>query len=165
MQYERYEELVELVTVVGPADDKKRSYKYKSFQISSDTHSPPVTSSASITTQSSTSSSPHDPSRSTRRSPRTSRSKLKFKLKNHRKIRRLNLQPNLPRSRRRPGARLWLGRLPLSPRRASPLRRVQRGRRQNKQSQHRPPLRKSSRRSSRKRRRPSSGWSRRKWNP
>ena len=33
MTYDRYLELVEFVTVVGPADDKKRSFKYKSFQI------------------------------------------------------------------------------------------------------------------------------------
>jgi hypothetical protein len=33
MKYEKFEELIELVTVVGPPEDKKRSYKYKSFQI------------------------------------------------------------------------------------------------------------------------------------
>ena len=33
MRYEKFEELLEFVTVVGPADDKKRSFKYKSFQI------------------------------------------------------------------------------------------------------------------------------------
>lgn len=33
MKYDKYQELVDYVTVVGPADDKKRSYKYKSFQI------------------------------------------------------------------------------------------------------------------------------------
>jgi hypothetical protein len=33
MTYDRYLELVEFVTVVGPADDKKRSFKYKFFQI------------------------------------------------------------------------------------------------------------------------------------
>lgn len=33
MKYPRYEELIEFVTVVGPADDKKRSYKYKPFQL------------------------------------------------------------------------------------------------------------------------------------
>jgi hypothetical protein len=33
MRYDKFEELIEFVTVVGPPDDKKRSYKYKSFQI------------------------------------------------------------------------------------------------------------------------------------
>jgi hypothetical protein len=33
MKYEKFEELIELLTVVGPPEDKKRSYKYKSFQI------------------------------------------------------------------------------------------------------------------------------------
>jgi hypothetical protein len=33
MKYEKFEELIELVTVVGPPEDKKRSYKYESFQI------------------------------------------------------------------------------------------------------------------------------------
>ena len=33
MKYERYLELVEFVTVLGNPNDKKRSYKYKSFQI------------------------------------------------------------------------------------------------------------------------------------
>lgn len=28
MKYDRYEELIEYITVVGPPDDKKRSYKY-----------------------------------------------------------------------------------------------------------------------------------------
>lgn len=28
MKYEKFEELLEFVTVVGPADDKKRSFKY-----------------------------------------------------------------------------------------------------------------------------------------
>jgi|JI10StandDraft_1071094.scaffolds.fasta_scaffold153003_2 hypothetical protein len=40
MKYPRYKELVELVTVVGPPDDKKRSYKYPSDHL--DTLSPPV---------------------------------------------------------------------------------------------------------------------------
>jgi hypothetical protein len=31
MKYERFEELVDFVTVVGPPEDKKRGYKYKSF--------------------------------------------------------------------------------------------------------------------------------------
>jgi hypothetical protein len=33
MKYGKFEELIELVTVVGPPEDKKRSYKYESFQI------------------------------------------------------------------------------------------------------------------------------------
>jgi hypothetical protein len=33
MKYARYLELVEFVTVVGDPYDKKRSFKYKSFQI------------------------------------------------------------------------------------------------------------------------------------
>lgn len=31
MTYERYEELIEYVTVVGPAEDKKRSFKCDPF--------------------------------------------------------------------------------------------------------------------------------------
>lgn len=31
MKYERYEELIELITVIGPPDDKKRSYKYDPY--------------------------------------------------------------------------------------------------------------------------------------
>jgi hypothetical protein len=31
MKYDRFEELIDFVTVVGPAEDKKRSYKYESF--------------------------------------------------------------------------------------------------------------------------------------
>jgi hypothetical protein len=33
MRYDKFEELIEFVTVVGPPEDKKRGYKYKSFQI------------------------------------------------------------------------------------------------------------------------------------
>lgn len=33
MKYDKFVQLIEYVTIVGPADDKKRSYKYKSFQI------------------------------------------------------------------------------------------------------------------------------------
>ena len=33
MKYDKYEELLDFVTVVGPPNDKNRSYKYKSFQI------------------------------------------------------------------------------------------------------------------------------------
>jgi hypothetical protein len=34
MKYDRFLELVDFVTVVGPPEDKKRAYKYESFQIS-----------------------------------------------------------------------------------------------------------------------------------
>ena len=33
MKYDKFVQLIEYITIVGPADDKKRSYKYKSFQI------------------------------------------------------------------------------------------------------------------------------------
>lgn len=32
MKYDKYVELIEFITVVGSADDKKRSYKYLSFK-------------------------------------------------------------------------------------------------------------------------------------
>jgi hypothetical protein len=33
MKYDKFKELVDYITVVGPVDDKKRSYKFKSIQI------------------------------------------------------------------------------------------------------------------------------------
>lgn len=33
MDYDKYQTLVEYVTQVGPADDRKRSYKFKFSQI------------------------------------------------------------------------------------------------------------------------------------
>jgi hypothetical protein len=33
MNYSRLKELIDYITVVGPPDDKKRSYKFKYFQI------------------------------------------------------------------------------------------------------------------------------------
>jgi hypothetical protein len=93
-----------------------------------------------------------------------SRSKLKFKLKNPTKMCRLKHPQNLPNLRRRQWPRLSLGRLRLSPMNQRPLKKVQRTRRQNKQSQRQLPPRKSSGKSSRRRLRPSSESSRRKWN-
>jgi hypothetical protein len=31
MKYDKVKELIDLITVVGPAEDKKRSFKFKSF--------------------------------------------------------------------------------------------------------------------------------------